>query len=74
MPMPLNHWRFTALAASPSVSTTVSPDRQETTTPGFDLHLLESRYQQELRPYLIGPVEKHDLTLKRWLDAIREGR
>lgn len=43
------------------------------TTPGFDLDLLESRYNQELRPYLIGPVEKHDLTLELWLDALREG-
>jgi hypothetical protein len=40
----------------------------------LDLALLKSRYYQELRPYLTGPVERHDLTLKLWIDAIREDR
>jgi hypothetical protein len=40
----------------------------------LDLGLLESRYRQELRPYLFGPVERHDLTLELWLKTIREDR
>ena len=40
----------------------------------FDLDLLESRYHQELRPFAIGPVERHDQTLRLWVEAIRENR
>lgn len=40
----------------------------------LDLDVLERRYRQELRPYLFGPVERHDLTMKLWIDAIRESR
>ena len=40
----------------------------------LDLDKLERRYRQELRPYLFGPVERHDLTIKLWIDAIREDR
>jgi hypothetical protein len=38
------------------------------------LDTLETRYRKELRPYLFGPVERHDLTIKLWIDAIREDR
>jgi hypothetical protein len=40
----------------------------------LDVGALEARYRQELRPYLVGPVERHDLTIKVWIDAIREDR
>jgi hypothetical protein len=39
----------------------------------FDLELLCDRYRQELRPYLGNPKRK-DLTLKLWIEAIREDR
>ena len=35
----------------------------------LDPELLRTRYQQELRPIIIGPVETHDQTLKLWLEA-----
>ena len=40
------------------------------------LHLarLEARYNEELRPYLTGPVERHDLTMQLWLATFREER
>jgi hypothetical protein len=40
----------------------------------LDLKELESRYREELRSYLTGPLERHDQTLRSWLDAIREER
>jgi hypothetical protein len=40
----------------------------------LDLEVLESRYRQEHRPYVLGPVERHDQTLRLWIDAIREAR
>jgi hypothetical protein len=40
----------------------------------LDLGLLEARYRDELRPYVSGPVERHDLTLRLWLAAFREER
>ncbi len=40
----------------------------------LDLAVLESRYRQELRPYVFGPVERHDQTLRLWIDAIGEER
>jgi hypothetical protein len=40
----------------------------------LDLHELERRYRDELRAIVIGPVERHDQTLRLWLDAIREER
>jgi hypothetical protein len=40
----------------------------------IDPDILESRYQQEVRPYLLSRFEWHDGTLKRWLEAIREIR
>ena len=40
----------------------------------LDLDLLDARYHEELRPYAIGPPERHDLTMRLWLEAIREIR
>ena len=40
----------------------------------LDLDLLKSRYLEELRPYLTGPIERHDQTLSLWIEAIREER
>ena len=39
----------------------------------FDVEVLKSRYQNELRVYLGNP-EREDLTLKLWTDAIEEER
>lgn len=35
----------------------------------LDSKTLQSRYEQELRPYLIGPVERHDSSLRLWVEA-----
>jgi hypothetical protein len=43
-------------------------------SPDFDLGTLERRYYAELRPYVSGPPERHDLTLKLWVEAITEER
>jgi Nucleotidyltransferase of unknown function (DUF6036) len=43
-------------------------------TENLDLGILEERYRSELRPYVMGPPEKHDLTLDLWLEVIREER
>ena len=43
-------------------------------SPDFDLGMLKQRYYAELRPYVSGPPERHDLTLKLWLEAITEER
>lgn len=40
----------------------------------LDLDVLESRYKNELRPIIIGPLDRHDQTLRLWLEAIREER
>ncbi len=40
----------------------------------LDLDLLEARYHHELRNYVSGPVERHDQTLRLWVEAIREER
>ena len=40
----------------------------------LDLGLLESRYIDELRPYVTGSVTLHDQTLQLWIEAIREER
>lgn len=40
----------------------------------LDLGVLESRYKNELRPIIIGPLDRHDQTLRLWLEAIREER
>jgi len=39
----------------------------------FDLDVLETRYYEELRPYL-GIPEREDLTLKLWMEMIAEAR
>jgi hypothetical protein len=41
-------------------------------TAPLDLPLLESRYKLELRPYL-AHQERHDLTLRLWLEMLRGG-
>jgi hypothetical protein len=40
----------------------------------LDLDALEARYRDELRPYVTGPPERHDTTVKLWLAAFREER
>jgi hypothetical protein len=40
----------------------------------LNLDLLESRYYEELRPKILGIVTQHDLTLRLWIEAIREER
>jgi len=40
----------------------------------LDLEILADRYHRELRPFLTGPVSRHDLTLKLWIEAITEER
>jgi hypothetical protein len=40
----------------------------------LDLGEFERRYQNELRPIAIGPTDRHDGTLRLWMDAIREER
>jgi len=43
-------------------------------TQQLDLDLLETRYREELRPYIIGPAERHDQTMHLWLEVFREER
>ncbi|MGH9473141.1 MAG: DUF6036 family nucleotidyltransferase [Terriglobales bacterium] len=43
-------------------------------TASLDLDELRRRYREELRPYLVGPVERHDLTLNLWVEMIQEER
>ncbi|MGH9487014.1 MAG: DUF6036 family nucleotidyltransferase [Terriglobales bacterium] len=43
-------------------------------TAPLDLDELRRRYREELRPYLVGPVERHDLTLNLWVEMIQEER
>lgn len=38
----------------------------------LDPEKLSERYHQELRPYLVGSIEKHDLTLTLWVDMLKE--
>lgn len=40
----------------------------------FNLDILRARYYTELRPYLPGNPDSHDLTLQLWIDAIEEDR
>ena len=37
----------------------------------LDADVLEQRYRQELRPYLVN-TERHDLTIKLWLEMLAE--
>jgi hypothetical protein len=37
----------------------------------LDADVLEQRYRQELRPYLMN-VERHDLTIRLWIEMLRE--
>ena len=38
-------------------------------TQHLDKAVLETRYERELKPYLIGPVGRHDNTLRFWVEA-----
>jgi hypothetical protein len=40
----------------------------------LDLDQLASRYRTEVRPIAVGPTERHDATLRLWIEAIREER
>jgi hypothetical protein len=40
----------------------------------LDLDLLKARYKAELRPIVVGPPERHDQTLRLWIEAINEER
>jgi hypothetical protein len=40
----------------------------------FDLQILEKRYKEELRPYLMGIPEDHDAVLRLWIEMIEEDR
>jgi len=37
----------------------------------IDLAILERRYYEELRPYLLGNLDCHDKTLSLWLDVAK---
>jgi hypothetical protein len=39
----------------------------------FDLEILRSRFENELKPYLGNP-QRESLTLQLWIDAIKEER
>jgi len=39
----------------------------------LDSQKLRQRYQEELRVYRIGPPERHDRTLDRWMEAFESG-
>lgn len=55
------------------LSRNVARDREDVAylvkTQHLDAKTLQSRYEQELRPYLIGPVERHDSSLRLWIEA-----
>lgn len=55
------------------LSRNVERDREDVEyvvkTQHLDAAILRARYEQELKPYLIGPVERHDNTLKFWIEA-----
>lgn len=40
----------------------------------LDLGILEARYAAELRPYVSGPPQRHDQTLRLWIAALRDER
>lgn len=55
------------------LSRNIARDREDVKhiiqTQKLDPTILRQRYEEELRVNLIGPPEKHDLTLKLWLEA-----
>lgn len=55
------------------MSRNASRDREDVEyiakTQHLDTRILQARYEQELKPNLIGPVERHDNTLKFWIEA-----
>jgi len=40
----------------------------------FDVGVLRERYLNEVRPFVTGPVSRHDLTLDLWVEMIEELR
>lgn len=38
----------------------------------LDTGILQRRYVEELRPYLLSRPESHDLTLNLWIESCRE--
>jgi Nucleotidyltransferase of unknown function (DUF6036) len=55
------------------LSRNLERDRQDVhylaKTKDLDPHLIRDRYEKELRTNLIGPAERHDATLRFWLEA-----
>jgi uncharacterized nucleotidyltransferase DUF6036 len=55
------------------LSRNIERDREDVKHLSRTLHLdpivLRARYDAELKPYLIGPPERHDATLEFWLEA-----
>lgn len=55
------------------LSRNIDRDREDIKYLSRNLHLapdiLKARYDAELKPYLIGPPERHDATLAFWLEA-----
>ena len=55
------------------LSRNVERDREDVEyvvkTQHLDAAILRARYEQELKPYLIGPVERHDNSIKFWIEA-----
>ncbi|HVB56462.1 MAG TPA: DUF6036 family nucleotidyltransferase [Candidatus Acidoferrales bacterium] len=55
------------------LSRNIERDREDVAylarTRQLDPNILRERYQEELRPNLIGPPERHDNTLKFWTEA-----
>lgn len=43
-----------------AMRTTLEPER------------LRERYERELRPYMVGRIEKHDLTMRLWIETLKE--
>lgn len=40
----------------------------------FDLQILRGRYETELRPYVIGPLERYDASFELWIEMLEEDR
>ena len=55
------------------LSRNVERDREDVKylarTQNLDPDVLRQRYEQELKPYLIGPPDRHDRTLEFWIEA-----
>jgi hypothetical protein len=55
------------------ISRNIERDRQDVAylakTLGLEAAILQARYEEELKPNLIGPVNQHDATLRFWVEA-----